>query len=163
MAKLQDVLAYILQRYPHKGELSNARVTKMVYLSDWKHVLENGHQISPIRWYFDNYGPFVWDVKHAAEANPFLFELKQTSNPFGSTKVLLACADEDYAPALSASEQAAVDHVIRTTQPLTYADFIGLVYSTYPIVSSERYSWLDLEKAAQEYKAREPRPRAVAG
>lgn len=48
MAELRDVIAYILQRYPEDmaGELSNARVTKMVYLSDWRNCLRGKGQIS---------------------------------------------------------------------------------------------------------------------
>ena len=35
MAKLVDVVGYLCEHYPHKAELSKARLTKMVYLADW--------------------------------------------------------------------------------------------------------------------------------
>lgn len=152
MANLKDILVYILREYPHKEELSNARVTKMVYLSDWKHVLENGEQVSKISWKFDNYGPFVWDVVETAREYPELFAIEETENLFGSTKRVLACVDRSYRPRLAQSERAAVDHVINSTKRLGWDRFIGLVYSTYPIIASERYSPLDLKQLASEYK-----------
>ena len=38
------------------------------------------------------------------------------------------------------------------TKDKTWDQFITFVYSTYPIVNSERYSQLDLVALAQEYK-----------
>ncbi len=48
MANLKDIIAYILQNYPSnkKHELSNARVTKMVYLADWRNCLRSKGQVS---------------------------------------------------------------------------------------------------------------------
>lgn len=152
MAALKDVIAYILQHYPHRHELSDARVTKMVYLSDWKHVLETGEQATPIRWYFHNYGPYVRDVLDTARDHPHLFRIAYETNAYGDMKKVLDIQDPSYQPRLTESERQAIDHVIEVTKPLTWDPFIGLVYSTHPIVSSERYSFLDLKKAAREYK-----------
>ena len=63
MVKLIDIILYILKNYPHKNELSNARLTKMIYLIDWRSAFDNGKQITNIKWYFDNYGSFVHDVE----------------------------------------------------------------------------------------------------
>jgi hypothetical protein len=152
MAELKDVLAYILQTYTVPGDLSNGRVTKMVYLSDWRHILQTGRQVSGIKWKFDNFGPFVWDVVETAREHPDLFAIAETTNLFGSPKRVLSCINGRYRPRLSDSERAAIDHVVKTVQPLGWDEFIGLVYSTYPILASERYSLLDLESLAREYK-----------
>ncbi len=66
MAQIKDIVIHILKNYPHKDELSNARVTKLVYLADWRHVLETKEQISSIKWYFDNYGPFCLGNKRCS-------------------------------------------------------------------------------------------------
>ncbi len=50
MTELKDVMAYIIANYPFKGELSNARLTKMVYLTDWKNALLSGRQVTDISW-----------------------------------------------------------------------------------------------------------------
>ena len=49
MATLTDIIYYLISNYPHKDELSNARVTKMVYLADWHAAVKLGHQLTYIR------------------------------------------------------------------------------------------------------------------
>ena len=137
-------------------ELSNARLTKMVYLADWKHALENGTQITNIDWYFDNYGPFVRDVEATALKNPQLFKVHSTTNMYGQYKKTFSLKDEGYAPNLKRSELDALDHIINVTKILYWKDFIKLVYSTHPIASSERYTHLDLPEKAREYLAEVP-------
>ena len=68
--ELKYIMYYIIKNYPNqlKQELSNARLTKTVYLADWKQAIIKHRQISDIKWYFDNYGPFVNDIKHEAES-----------------------------------------------------------------------------------------------
>ena len=90
MAALKDVLVYILLKYPFKDELSNARVTKMIYLADWRHALEEKTQISPIEWFFNNYGPFVWDIMETTKSNTELFYIDESENLYGEKKVLLS-------------------------------------------------------------------------
>lgn len=152
MNKLKEVIAYILINYPHKDELSNARLTKMVYLSDWKRAIEHRKQITDIEWYFDNYGPFVSDVQNEILQHPELFDCKNTVNMFGGTKTLFSIKNAHYRPALSQDEMSAIDHVINQTKTLNWDSFINLVYSTHPISSSSRYSSLDLVEKAKEYK-----------
>lgn len=152
MANLVDVVAFLLQEYPQKEDLSNARVTKMVYLADWKHALQHGRQLTSIRWYFDNYGPFVWDVKDIVTERRDLFRTVSCANPYGSPKLrleMIVAVD----PRVSATERNALDHVIGMTYTLSYHDFIKLVYSTWPILASQRYSHLDLVRFAEQYRA----------
>lgn len=156
MSKLKDALAYILKNYPSSmaDELSNARVTKMLYLADWKQAITNRAQITPINWYFDNYGPFVYDVKNEAEGDKELFDVVDTVNFFGTPKVMLKLKDKNYEPEeLTDNEMTALNHVINETKILGWNSFIKLVYSTYPITSSNRYSFLNLVEKAQEYQS----------
>ena len=151
MTELRDVIAYFIKKYPFKSELSNARVTKMVYLADWRHLLSFGTQITGIKWYFDNYGPFVWDIKSTAEKNPDLFAIENTSTPYGTPKIIFDIKNLAYIPALDSNVKDSLDHVIQETKNLSYSQFIRLVYSTYPIITSDRYTYIDLPKKAKEY------------
>lgn len=153
MSQLKDVIAYILQNYPShmQHELSNARVTKMVYLADWHQAITKGKQITNIQWYFDNYGPYVNDVKQEAENSPQLFSINNTTNMFGQPKVTLSLSDHSYFPTLSEEEKDSINHVIEQTQKMYWDSFIKLVYSTYPITSSNRYTHLDLVQKARDY------------
>lgn len=152
---IRDLLSFIVRSYPHKGDLSKGRVTKLVYLSDWRHALTEGCQITPIRWKFDNFGPFVWDVYETAVKYEDLFVIRETTNMFGTDKTLILASDEDHPPNLKKSEKAAARHVIKTTSQMNWDDFIGLVYSTYPVLASERYTYLDLVALSKEYKKTE--------
>lgn len=152
MAELRDVIAYLLAFYPHQSELSNARVTKMVYLADWKHALDFGRQMTAIHWTFNHYGPYVPDVLTAVTSDPRSFRAQQATTAFGHQKTAFQLLETAPAPVLSSAEQATLDHVIASTQALTFEGFIRLVYSTYPVVRSERYSQLDLSALADEYR-----------
>lgn len=154
MNKLRDIIAYIIKNYPkHKmGDLSNARVTKLVYLADWHSCLRDKGQISPIHWYFDNYGPFVWDVLKEIKKSPDTFKISKTRNFYGGKKTLFSLRDNDIVPNLSVSEKKSIDHILEVTKEMDWDNFIKLVYSTFPIASSERYENLDLESLAKEYK-----------
>lgn len=156
MADLHDVMAYIIKQYPDSmgHELSNARLTKMVYLSDWHMALNAGRQISEIRWYFDNFGPFVRDVEVTAAARNDLFSVDVGFNPFGNRKKTFSLKNPGYEAKLTSQEKASIDHIIGVTKKLFWDDFIKLVYSTHPIASSERYTYLDLVAKAEEYQAR---------
>jgi hypothetical protein len=80
------------------------------------------------------------------------FEIIPTRNMYGSQKDLLKVdVDVDY-PTLSADEMRILDFVMEGSAPLNWNEFIKLVYSTYPIVSQERYAKLDLVRLAQEYE-----------
>ncbi len=153
MANLKDVMAYIITNYPSHmdSELSNARLTKMVYLADWKNCIDSGSQITSINWYFDNYGPFVRDIEQEAKNNSGLFEIAVTNNVYGSMKKIFKLK-YPYEANLSPVEKKSIDHVISETSKLYWAPFIRLVYSTFPITQSDRYQFVDLVALSKSYK-----------
>ncbi len=155
MTALKDIIAYVCKTYPSnlQDELSNARVTKMIYLADWRQAIEHGRQISDIDWFFDNYGPYVDDVRKEVAENNSIFDLQHVQNMYGQPKNLIKLKDKNYAPSLSDDQKKSIDHVIEMTKKMYWDTFIKLVYSTYPITSSERYSHLNLLEKASEYKA----------
>ena len=155
MSKIAQIAAYLLMGYPatRRNDLSNARVTKMAYLADWKATLVCGKPISEISWFFDNYGPFVWDVVDSINENPSVFEVEDTENLYGSTKRLIRLKKNIDVPLLTNEDRKTLDHVIGRTSEKSWKEFIELVYSTYPVSSSNRYSYLDLGEKAIEYQS----------
>jgi len=151
LALIRDVVAYLCSEYPHKTELSNARVAKMVYLADWKSVLVRGNSITSIKWVFDNYGPFSYNVFNSVVDDQG-FEIGYTTNAFGARKKLIKAKDGIVYPTLNEEERGILDNIIDMTRPLNWQEFIKLIYSTYPILTQDRYSTLDLVALAQEYK-----------
>lgn len=153
MAKLKDVMIYLISHYPGsiQDELSNARLTKMVYLADWHQAINHDRQITNIKWYFDNYGPFVRDVEREASKGKDVFCVDLGSNMYGQPKKMISLRGNADAAELAEAEKQSLDHIISISQKLYWDDFIKVVYATHPIASSERYSFLDLVEKAQEY------------
>ncbi len=152
MNKLLDVMFYFCKFYPHENELSNARLTKLIYLSDWFSSLVYLKQITNITWKFNHYGPYVDDIiKCAYESS--LFDVIYQNNFYGSMKTLIHLNDIDYTPiSLSAEDKKVIDFVIEKTNSMYFNEFVDYVYSTYPISSNSRYSTLNLPLLAEEYR-----------
>lgn len=151
MAKLKDIIAYYCKYYPYKVELSKARLTKMVYLADWKSAIDLGKQISNIQWVYNHYGPYVDDVATIAQSDA-IFDIEATTNMFGGNKEIVRLSSNNYEPCLTNAEKIILDHIISITSTKYWNTFMELIYSTYPILKSDRYSNLDLVALAKEYK-----------
>jgi hypothetical protein len=151
MAQLCDVIAYICSQYPNKDELSKARLTKMVYLADWRAAILYERQITEIVWEFNHFGPYVDDVVCLARCED-AFEVVEATNIYGNPKEIIRLQGPASWPSLLDADVAVLDHVIRSASTKTWNEFINLVYSTYPIMTKERYETLNLVQLAQEYK-----------
>jgi predicted metallo-beta-lactamase superfamily hydrolase len=149
---ISNIIKYLLKEYPHKSELSASRLTKMIYLMDWKSSIDCGKQITNAQWHFDHYGPYVDDfVKLAKEDKDVSVE--NASTFYGGKKQLFKLSEKFKGNIEITPEQKKIaDFVIEATKRKNYEDFIQLVYSTYPIISSNRYSDLDLVSMAEKYK-----------
>ena len=152
MSAIKDILFYILTSYPNKDHLFNSRITKMIYLADWFSAVVFNHQVSPIQWYFNNFGPYVNDGIETASKTPELFNIITVENYYGSEKKVIMTTGNPYSPILTREDIISIDHVIEVTKNKNWDEYIRLVYSTYPIIVSERYTTLDLIQLAIEYK-----------
>lgn len=153
MPTLDDVILYVCKKYPLPDELSKARLTKLVYLADWAAAVKTGKQLTPIRWFFHNFGPYVEDVIESARHSRGL-EVVRTENMYGEPKELVRIKKGAPEPKLNNQEEQILDDVITETKKYYWKDFIKHVYDTYPIANGERYSELDLPKLAQEAKSK---------
>ncbi|VXA77308.1 MULTISPECIES: Panacea domain-containing protein [Aeromonas] len=150
MNRLQKIIAYFCVKYPHKGELSKARLTKLVYLADWFSALIDDRQLTDIDWLFNHYGPYVDDVVEVASRSPY-FSIVSEQTMYGSDKYLISFNGHFDESSLPYRERQILDFVINKTKNLYFDDFIDYVYSTYPVESRNRYSRLDLVSLAREY------------
>ncbi|BCV29041.1 Panacea domain-containing protein [Shewanella algae] len=150
MAKIRDVTAYICAKYPHKDELSKARVTKLVYLADWKSAQLTSKQLTKIEWYFHNYGPYVDAVVDAAHKDS-RFHIIKTSTMYGDSKTLFTIKDgAEFKKGLSDDERRIIDSVINETKNLYWDSFIRHIYDTYPIRVTDRHKNLNLIALAKQ-------------
>ncbi|MER8489349.1 Panacea domain-containing protein [Mesorhizobium australicum] len=151
MADLRNVMTYLIRNYPHKHELSKARLTKMIYLADWKSAIEYQRQMTDIAWQFNHFGPYVDDVHKTALEDP-AFAVKSETNMFGKPKETITLTDKQADDRVLQEEAQILDHVIEQTKRLTWDPFIKLVYSTYPVLTGVRGAKLNLVKSAEIYR-----------
>ncbi len=150
MNKLENIVAYLCRYYPHNRELSKARLTKLVYLSDWFSSLIFRRQLTNIEWVFNHYGPYVDDVVRVAQYSPY-FRIVNTITHFGTEKSIIYYLGTEEDILLTEDEIKILNFVIDRTRNLYFDEFIDYVYSTYPIASKERYAYLNLVELANEY------------
>lgn len=142
--KLEKLLLYICTKY--NKEISKARLAKTLYLADWKSSIERSRQISNINWVFDHYGPYSKEVVNTAR-NSELLNVTAYNNNGGE----LISASVEAPVELSDGDRRIIDHVIKETKDFSYDEFLKKVYSTYPILSQDRYTKLNLPALAKDY------------
>lgn len=152
---LRNILIHIMRIYPNPSDLCNYRITKMVYLLDWYCAMNFNRQATNINWFFDNYGPFVWDIKDTIEGNPDIFNIKYTQNMYGGEKYLFSLRNMHVDDNLCPEIREALNYVVDATAKLDFASFTRLVYSTYPIVTTPQYHELNLLEKAKELRERD--------
>ena len=143
-------MAYFSSKYPHKSELSKARLTKLVYLADWFSALISDRQITGIDWVFNHYGPYVDDISNIASFDDN-FSITPEKTLYGGDKYVISYSGDNVDNQLTCRERNLLDAIIEKTKNMYFNDFISYVYSTYPISSNERYSYLDLVSLARQY------------
>lgn len=149
--KIEDLVLYICKKYPIPDELSKARITKLVYLADWEYCKRTGEQLTGIQWYFHNFGPYVDDVVDAARHSKSL-KVIETQNSYGDKKELICAEENSLSPTLKKEQREIIDLIMNETKTLYWNDFIKHVYSTEPIVGSNRYTYLDMKHFARQVR-----------
>ncbi|MDX7696854.1 Panacea domain-containing protein [Aeromonas dhakensis] len=161
MKKLQRIIAFLCLEYPHKSEITKARLTKMVYLADWFSALLDGKQLTDIEWVFNHYGPYVDDVVDAAHS-ALGFKIEHQNTMYGTSKYVISYKGDVEDLGLKKREKEILTAVINKTKSMYFNEFVDYVYSTYPVKTKERYSMFNLVRLAEKYnkenanKARQP-------
>src|SRR5690242_9497793 len=78
MADVRDVLVYFFTHYPKRGDLSIARLTRMVYLADWRSAILYRKQITPLEWQYGDYGLEAPGIMDCISSDRRAFELVST-------------------------------------------------------------------------------------
>lgn len=149
--KLRDILRYILIQYPYPIDLNKTRLTKLVYLIDWEMAQRQKEVISGINWYFDNYGPYVQDVMKEAVSDEHI-KVNEGLSIYGGPKYTFQIKDLNLQDVknLNRQEREIIDDVIKSTQDLSFNNFINYIYNTLPVLKTPQYEFLDLVKIASE-------------
>ncbi len=149
MAALRDVIGYLCTRYRLRRAVSKARLTRLVYLADWRSALVRDRQMTDIAWYYDHFGPntdVVWKTVYEDEH----FNIDDRGRGTSDLKVSISVKKPFDFVSLS-DDKEILNHVVRTTAKLPWPEFMKLVYSTFPILAGRKYETLNLVVLAQQY------------
>lgn len=147
-----DIAAYIFQSYPNPNQLSKPRLVKLFYLLDWKSCIDNGAQVTSTKWYFNHYGPYVEEIIQILKGATNDFVITSYQNPYNHGTTVKFQLISSKQRNLSDNVKGILDLLILHTSKMNWSQFISLVYNTYPIKSSSKYTTLNLVEAAKKYR-----------
>lgn len=148
---LLDIIYYIVFNYKWKYSLSNARLTKLIFILDWNYSLEKWKQATNIKWYFDTYWPYVQDIINLIDSkNDIFYKWYRIFFKWYWTEIKIKKELNNFK--LPIELKKSIDFVLEKTEKLEFNDFIKFVYSLYPIQISNRYTNLDLISLSKDYK-----------
>ncbi|NMB57613.1 MAG: SocA family protein [Chloroflexi bacterium] len=153
MDKTKSAIGYILNSYPKSEKFSISRLTKMLYLCDWKSALQFDNQISEITWEISYSGPFSRDIEDILFNDDVFIIFKGNLPDCGEVhfvKLRRPVATE----VLNPNDKRVIDFVAKVTSELKWDKFLEVVYSTFPILNEERYKKINLIELAKLYKSK---------
>ncbi|MAM84628.1 MAG: hypothetical protein CL472_08180 [Acidobacteria bacterium] len=143
----ETLLALIRSLVKKTSRTDSRQIALLVYLTDWRSALVNGHQATTIEWRLDLRGPktrAIEDIVRSVRAEK------------GRVGDMLKSLSRRNAPLLDAPTTAALEHVLATTNKMGVQDLNRNVLATWPVLHSNAESArevYDLAKAALEYRA----------
>lgn len=147
-----NMIKYLLKNYPDKSQLSASRLINMMYLAEWKNLIEHEKQLTNTIWQLNKFGPYINNfLKLVSEDKDIL--VKETENMFHHKKRQIKLSESfNKKIDVSVENKEILDFVIKATKDKKYNDVNKLVSSTYPVLNSNYYSDFNLAKMANDYK-----------
>ena len=143
MATLKDITLYALCK---NTSLSRSEMAKIVYLVDYFHAKKYTKQYTAIKWFHDDYGPFVRDVENSI-ANVDGVIVTEDKNLYGSRAKYYSYNKE--CPEMPEELKSILDHVIVIHKEHNYTSFIDYVYQTSPVKMTKKNRSIDIEKCVK--------------
>jgi hypothetical protein len=106
--------------------------------------------MTDVEWVFNHPGPYVDDVANEAR-NDDVCEVTGTTNFYGDPKEVIKLVKSREYPSLTNEDKQILDSIIETTNRQSWNEFIRLIYSTYPVMTQDRFSPLNLAALARGY------------
>ena len=156
-----DILVYIWNLYDQNSNngdeslskhdhFSLSRATKLVYLVDWYNALEYGRQVTSISWYFDSFGPYVDITDNLSNRFQIFYEEKgEGLHKRVRQSVRLSPRSGNAPCVLDSKAKEICSKVVQKTKSMGDLQFIRYVYHTLPVMVTEKYSTIELEKIAK--------------
>ena len=134
--RVYDIISKLLDFHKTEQGISMQKLVFLIYLCDWKNSIEIGSQISNIEWkYLDSeFSKKIITAFKKGEVGENIFSFKS-----------------DYS-SLNQHELKIINFIGKLSTKLDTDDFIKLVYSTYPMIKSDKNKLLNLPDLAKDYK-----------
>lgn len=149
-SNLINIINFILSEQTNRSGISISKLTKIIYLIDWRSSITIGRQITDLQWHANIHGPYTKTILEESQKEKNII-ITTTINELGNKKTFLTL-EHSRKPELNRDIIDTINFVLDATKNKINRDLEKLVDSTYPIVSSEKYSELDLTQKAMEYK-----------
>ena len=147
-----SLVKYILANYPNKYALSVSRLIGILYLSDWKSALEKNNQMTNVSWCLESEGPYVDDFLKLAKNDPEINVVNVGIAHSEKNKNVELRKNYHDNIKISVDDKEILDFVIKKTKDKSYAAFMRLVNSTYPVILSDHKGEINMVKMAVDYR-----------
>lgn len=152
MSNTKQAIVYLLHQHPKKENLYLEQLAKILYLIDWKHTLEAARPYTDLQWVYESSGPWSDELDKIAQDD----DLEVIRNAYRRNYDIIRLRHPgELSVSLGETAINVIGHIIRETVNLNIDEFNKLVYSTYPMVTTQRSHTINLLKAAREYKTKD--------
>ena len=154
MATVQDLASYLIPRAMAPREyVSLPRLIKLMYLADWREALACQSQITNVNWKIGSCGPSADEIYEQLRSDVTRFSISSIADKFGNPKTIVRClTGAGDTGALTESQRAATDFILRIARNKPWESLTSLVSSTFPVATSETGAILNLPELAVKYQ-----------
>lgn len=147
--KIKEIITYILIN--NKKNISTTRLTILVFLFDWFHVLERGEQYTKINWKYENGTLNSDSIKNVVRTcHQFMTEPIQNSLCDDLNVLALNCNLTDD----SVIQSMILKYLVDKTTLMNFEELLSYMYASYPFTRAERMTSFDLVEISEEYNAK---------
>ena len=145
--KLKEIIKYILSK-KEKSKMTNTDMSNLLFLLDWKYVLEKEHTLTKFNWIL------MEDKKvQASDFNKILRKIKGIQIEYlnDANKTFTITLKEKNKTKLTKNQKVLVDYTIDYLTK-SNTSLVDIVKMTYPIFSYNKINnELDLEELSSDY------------
>lgn len=142
MCDVQAIFSYIYKHYPTDYVLDLDRLTKLVFLADWKASISLGKAITDVQWEIVNSEPQM-DRSSLRKVVDFIGTRDK--------KISIGNIEITFLKVIKPNQRGIIDFVIEATKDKTDAELAQLVNSTFPALTQDETDAINLPKLAKHY------------
>lgn len=147
MNKLKNTILYLVKRHPPKRDLTQTRLTMLLFLIDWENTLQHREQITELSWYFGQYGPNAIDLIPEIRHSKNLYIAVEKSN-FGTDQFMIKTSIDKsliQIEKLSTENIKIIDDIINKTKNFSWKELLDYTYNTKPIKLCKKYTTISFK------------------